>query len=177
MAETDRFAFWLIPHTHHGNHFRRIIGDLARETDSIAFPPHITLFSGRESSTDLLKTKLSKIAGSVGAESLVLPSNGYAHSKDFFKTLYLDLERTEEVNELFKKVRMIDKDSSYRLKPHLSLLYHEMHGRHRKTLMEALEPPSEAVRCSRLALVRPTNPELGWRDINGWRVIEAKNLS
>ncbi|MDJ0837973.1 MAG: hypothetical protein QNK37_15775 [Acidobacteriota bacterium] len=178
MADTDVFAVWLVPNKYHGELLRRVIAELARNHDTEAFTPHVTLFTGRESSDEVLRSRLAKLAGSTGLRELKIPITGYKHSKDFFKTFFLEIDKLEALEDMAKRARaMADIPSTYKFKPHLSLIYKDLELRRRKKLENEVEDPPTEICCDRLFLVRPGNAEIGWRDIAAWRVLEMRNLS
>ena len=176
MADTELFAYWLVPEKYTAGHLRRLIGELAREQDSVAFGPHITLFAGREDSDEVLRQRMAKMA-TAQAGPVDVEVKGYAHGKDYFKCLYLDLEANDAMKAMVAEAKRLDRESGYRFAPHLSLMYKELDSRKRRKLMDALEPPPDAIRCSQLAVVRPARGRQDWTDIHAWRIIAMRDLT
>ena len=178
MADNDVFAVWLVPNKYHAELLRRVIAELSRNHDTEAFTPHVTLFTGQENSTDVLRSRLIKLAGSLGEKELKIPVAGYKHSNDFFKTYYLNMEKPDALDALAKRARALaDLPSDYTFKPHLSLIYKEMDARKRRKLEDEVEDPPAEICCDRLFLVKPGNAEAGWRDVAAWRVLDMRNLN
>jgi len=175
MADTDIFAYWLVPDKYTAGHLRRLIGELARDWDATAFGPHITLFAGKENSDEVLKQRMAKMAiAQDGPVDVIV--KGYGHGKDLFRCVYLDLESNDAMKAMVAEAKRLDRESKYRFAPHLSLLYKEMDSRKRRKVIDDLESPPEKIRCSQLAVVRPGRGEEDWTDINAWRIISMRDL-
>lgn len=158
-----RFALWWVPAEPAFSSYQTLINDLATKHNAPHFAPHITGFSGDFTDRAALLDHTAQALE--GISPFPLSITAVAHSDNFFQTLTLRIVRAPELRDVAASMGSFYPDSAYQLDPHLSLLYAEMDESCRARLCHETRPASDQLQIDRVWLMRPTHPQLGWRDI------------
>lgn len=124
MLEPLMFCLWLIPSEPAYSQLSNQITTLSQKYKAPVFEPHMTLFCGKTTNKQQLIADVQKIASR--ASPLTLQVTGVNAGPDYFKSVYVTMSSSLELEALFQKVAMLDPQSHYALKSHASLLYQEM---------------------------------------------------
>ena len=108
------FSIWLLPIDSDNHYLSKIVQSLSEVYNAPFFQPHCTLFS----SINNLKNA-EKIIDQIDIDSFKVDVNGINHSNDVWKTVFIDLKNTiqlQSLNLLWKNFE----DEEYLFSPHIS---------------------------------------------------------
>lgn len=145
----------------------KIIGDLSKQHRSAKFEPHVTVYSGIcEDRESIIRSLLPVF---LDFTTIRLEVVGVRASEDFFKTLFLEFKENLALNELKDKITgVLQPETDYLLRPHLSLMYKELNFDQKSEIARAINIDKDDLIFDEVKLVSPKNSELGWRDITSW---------
>ena len=171
-----QISYWLMPSAKDRDYLKAIIMQLARDYDTPVFEPHMTLFSTEEKNLDKPKEIINNLSNSFSYCSLRTEKLDYSDS--YTKTLYLNLEKTNELDLLFKRIKKLSKPKQdYNLSPHISLLYLNTKLSKKKSIASKLKIETELVQFSEIAAVLMDQKNEVKDDILKWQIIDRKELS
>lgn len=174
MSRQIVIAYWLIPTQPARSFFESVINDLARRYHAPRFEPHVTIHVGANRA-DAAETALSKAARE--CKRVKLDALGIGSSAEFIKTLFVEFAANKKLQVINQTIRTAAQDSfNYVLKPHLSLLYKQMHAVTRRELMDSINLCFSGVTFDALKAVRCISPTQSRADVEAWRVIGAQKL-
>lgn len=165
-----RVAFWLMPDVATRQRLLSRMAVLADAYTGPRFAPHVTLYSAARSpdsrELDLL------VALSRQSEPLRLHVAGTGTTEILAKTLYLELEAHPTLTYLHQALHTgVSHPSSYRLDPHLSLLYQDLSRVDRERLVQEQLPPCTTVRCDELRAVAIPEQLDSLNAFSGWETL------
>lgn len=164
-----QISIWLLPEDSAFGVLSEVIKNLSAKFEAPEFQPHLTLYSANVPAENLtsLKENLKiqvKDFSSVRLDVLAIGQNG-----TLFKTLFLQLQNSKELNDLYKIAgSVMDKYGNYEIDPHVSLLYKEGLTSEEKT--ESIESInfSKEIKFNKAAIkVSGKNDNFG-KDISKW---------
>jgi putative hydrolase of the HAD superfamily len=168
-------AYWLIPSEPAHSFFQRIINDLARRCDAPVFEPHVTIHVGADR-VDAAENALANATRE--CKPVRMPPLGIDQSREFIKTLFVQLRMSAELRKINDIVRQAADDAShYELKPHLSLLYKNLAAATRRELAASIKVTLSEVTFDAIKAVRCVSPAQSRTDVEAWRVLAAAPLS
>lgn len=162
-------SIWLLPKDSESESLSRVIKSLAQKFDSPLFEPHVTLYSVKIPAENLISLKENLKNRVKDFDSLTLNLLGIGQNGALFKTLYLQLQNSKELNNLYEIIRtVLGKYGDYEIDPHLSLLYKEGLTSEEKTKsVENIEFSSE-INFDKIAIkVSGANDNFG-KNISKW---------
>lgn len=175
IAEKILFCVWLIPAQPHYLPLQTTINELAEQYDAPSFQPHSTLFCGKTTQIQTVKTTLSELLND--QKTITTDVVGLDTSADYYKTLYLQLQNKKsliKLNQQFKK--QLDPQSTYTFNPHLSLLYKDFPLEQKKTIAATLrEKNYDTILFDKVLLMSDTNEESA-AAVNSWKILQTYNL-
>lgn len=162
-------SIWLVPTKSDSESLGRIMRVLAQEFEAPEFNPHVTLYSTKIPAENLAQLKENLKNRVKDFNSLTLNVLGIGQNSNLFKTLFLQLQNSKELNNLYKTIKTIlGKYRNYELDAHLSLLYKEGLSTEEKiNSIENIEF-SQEVKFDKIAIkVSGSNDDFG-KDISKW---------
>jgi 2'-5' RNA ligase len=165
----DILTYWLMPAEPARAVFASLIRDLAARFDAPVFDPHLTLHTvpaGKDDPAVVLQSVRAL------RKSYRLKIAGVGHSQEYTKTLFVQFDPDESVNELSANLCAASASREpYALNPHLSLIYKEMPALDKAKLAASLALPFPEVTFDSIrAVVSPA--EIKTReDVEKWRVV------
>lgn len=165
-----QISVWLLPEKDMAGSLSADMKKLAAQFDAPEFSPHITLYSVRIPANNLSEVEnfLRRIGKNLHPFSLDVLGSG--QTETLFKSLYLQLSSSEELDRVFQKIKTgLGKYGDYILEPHLSLLYKEgIEEEEKNKALNMITIPSK-VTINRLALkVSGPQDDFG-KDIYRWK--------
>lgn len=168
-------SYWLVPASPDRELFRKTIDLLAGKARGPLFDPHITLFSGVLADGEDPGAVLSHVASRF--DPLELTCGHTAHSGLLFKTLYIEFSY-QAVAPLANAIRdRSRRQSSYRLEPHLSLLYASLSSDLRSRLADEVSFNGKRVRFGELVAIVPGDGQTDFQQVAGWQVCARRELA
>lgn len=135
MAKIGKYSLWLMPSENAYNKLAEIISGLSKKYSTPNFEPHVTLIGSLVGSEDDMIAKTSRLA--IGIKPYQIKLTKIEYLDEYFKSLFVRVEETEDVMEVNLKARKIfsrENDSKY--VPHLSLLYGNLSQKIKKEIIE-----------------------------------------
>ncbi len=132
------YAIWFLFEKNDKEYFSQIISKLSNQYGSPIFTPHVTVYG-------LIDTELEELDEIIldsinGIHSFNIEKNILSFSDDFWKTLFVEFNSNDEMQEINKNLTQhLSKFARYELKPHLSLIYKEMSTEEKQRLSDTLE--------------------------------------
>lgn len=172
----QRFSVFLTPAKEDFIYAESLIQRLSSEYDAAPFEPHVTVFSGDLDDPEALMSLLLRLTR--GVKPFCLRVKGIGCSEEYFRTLFVEFEESPALQDIYRAVREgVQKESGYRLVPHMSLLYKEMPLTQKEALAKRVSFDREEVLFDCLKLVTPENRLEGWRDTACWKSLLRVSLS
>lgn len=164
-------AYWLIPAEPARAFFAEIIGEFARRFDAPKFEPHLTIFVGPEN------TRMpGDVVREIAAVDAVLAISGVCYGHEFTKTLFVQFEGSEWVQELADKTwRASEASTRFVVDPHVSLLYANLSESRKRAVVETIRLPFSEVRFASVCAMRCASPTETASDVRAWRLMAAHN--
>ena len=162
-------SIWLLPEQSNLVLLSAHMKVLAEKFKAPIFEPHLTLYSTKVLAKNLtivkenLKTRVKDFAG------LTLIVLGVGQNQALFKTLFLQLQNSKQLNGLYGVVKTIlGKYGNYEIDPHLSLLYKEgLNEDQKSSSVKDIKFPEE-IKFDKVAIkVSGHNDNFG-KDISKW---------
>jgi hypothetical protein len=174
FPEGTPVAYWLLPCEKDRDRLQKNINLLARELDAPVFEPHVTLYSTvlaeDEDPNALVRGLASRF------EHIRLTCGPTGHSGMLFKTLFIELNY-QQVAALATALRdRCRHQSSYRLEPHLSLLYRSLPSATRDALAERMSFAGKTIVFDAIAAVTPGFGNADFHDVGSWTVCAHESL-
>lgn len=119
------YSIWLMFEKSDELELQLIIDQLSSEFNSISFKPHLTLLPGIEHKENLME-KFSTLLSEINKFDLVVKDINL--SEEFYKSVFLEVEKSEPLVELFSKANELFKAKKELSEfiPHISLLYSDL---------------------------------------------------
>ena len=122
MPKVKGYSLWLMPEGETYRSFQALIARLAKQHDSPAFEPHMTLIGQVTGPEEEVTAKTAELAKSIDPYEIRLNSVG--RLDEYFRCLFIHAKESKAVIAANLKARQIfgrEEDPPYM--PHLSLLY------------------------------------------------------
>ena len=152
------FSIWLLPIDSDNHYLSKIVQSLSEVYNATFFQPHCTLFS----SINNLKNA-EKIIDHIDIDSFKVDVNGINHSNHVWKTVFIDLKNTiqlQSLNLLWKNFE----DEEYLFSPHISLIYKSLEMDKRKKIIQNLSI-KKSFSFDKIAIVNTTAPVEYWETV------------
>ncbi len=164
------YSLWLLPDEASRSFFRAAITYFAERFSTPVFIPHMTLYGGIRS--DDLSAVIAKCEHiSKRARSIALSIASIGMQQERFRSLYLRVQRTPELDGLFTCAEEIF-GGQRDIYPHISLLYGEIDRREKERVLREgninIAMRAEAVA---LALWDTSGDVSEWREIAMWEIV------
>ena len=121
MSATFLFCIWLIPAPADYKSLSQEILNLAEQFGFHYFEPHTTLFCGETENLTTLKENCKTLFQDT--PKITVKTNGTQVQDEAQHNFFIRLQRTPQLNALYNRVKILDKNSQYSFDPHLSLSY------------------------------------------------------
>ncbi|MGC8479537.1 MAG: hypothetical protein ACP5M9_02620 [Candidatus Micrarchaeia archaeon] len=158
----EGYSIWLIPDKDSSKKITPIISGLSLKYSSLIFEPHITLLKKIPFKNDL--PELFKKFFS-NENDFYLKSNGIGVDTDFFKCIFLKIEKTKELDLLRKRTEKFLKFEEVHYNPHLSLLYSNIPMEKRVEEASNLSLNIDKIHISKVKLYKTTGKIYDWQEI------------
>lgn len=172
------FCLWLIPAQPHYDVMQEQINSLASTYDAPVFSPHATLLCGQTNDVEQLKKELEELFKQT--PQLTLTAQSIDYSATYYKTLYVQFEKNENLLSLFKDAKnTADPNSGYELNPHASLIYKNIPDDQKQKLSDQIWPilkDKTKFTFDRIDLMSDTNDE-GPEAVKSWKVYQSYALN
>ena len=169
------FSLWCIPERSAFDYFSARIAELAVRFNAPVFSPHITGFSGQFERRAQLSATVRRVLSANRPFSLSAREVGY--SQNYFQTLYVAFAESETVNEIRAGLsREVCANTQAPGPLHLSLLYRDLAFETKRALAGEFVNAFDHILFDRIWLVRPKDPELGWRNMTALDIFDEFEL-
>ena len=161
------YSIWLISDNALFDELRAIIRKLGRKYGAPVFEPHITLLGQIMGTEEDLKFKTEQLAKKL--KSFLVCFGRYSGEENYFKPLFLEVERSPELmgaDKLARTIFNIAGDVEYQ--PHLSLVYGLFDKETKNKMEKDLTGKNFAGLCqtvNRLALYHTEGEVNKWRKV------------
>lgn len=165
-----QISVWLLPEKDMEGSLSSDMKKLAAQFHAPEFSPHVTLYSVRIPASNLSEVENFIRRAGQNLHPFSLDVLGSGQTETLFKSLYLQLSSSEELDSVFQKIKAgLRNYGDYILDPHLSLLYKEgIEEEEKNKALNMITIPPE-VTIDRLALkVSGPHDDFG-KDIYNWR--------
>ena len=156
-------SIWLIPAREDAQYIQVIIDNLSINYQAPVFSPHCTLYSP----IDLPKAELKKILerSAKNMKSFYVKNIMISHTKDIWKTIFIELLRSSELEQLQQEViSQFQVEQPYKFSPHISLLYKEIPDKIKEDIIRNLQVKN-SFKMDKIAAVR-TGP-----NVDNWETV------
>jgi 2'-5' RNA ligase len=178
-------AFWLLPGEPSMRAIAQTVDELARRYDAPRFTPHVTLHVDRAAPHADLAGLLDEVAARFAPFEMRAGPTG--HSPQLFKTLFVTLSGGDIVGlagalaagmRRWRPTAAEDTEpaATYRLEPHLSLLYKKLSDAERETLAARHCRNGEFLYFDRIAAVTPVPGVRDLSRVEDWVVLPPRLL-
>lgn len=153
------YSLWLVPNEEGMKNLSSIIQTLAQTFNSPVFKPHITLLRNLSDENPEAIEKLATL------KELKLNLKGVAVGDEFFKSLFLPVEKTKELLAIRRHAKKnLEAESPGTFNPHLSILYGNTPDDQKKSALRELNLtlPTE-ITFNRIALVKTIGRTNEWK--------------
>ncbi|MGB7182636.1 MAG: hypothetical protein WBD51_11930 [Burkholderiaceae bacterium] len=175
LREGSPVSYWLVPASPDRELLKKSIDLMATQFNAPLFDPHITLFSTVLANKEDPAVVLSSVASRFNPMLLTCGPTG--HSGMLFKTLFVEFS-FQEVTPIANAIRdRCQRPSSYRLEPHLSLLYRNLPPDSRKALAEKIDYSGKQIPFSSIVAVMPGEGHIDFQQVDSWTVVASAPLS
>jgi len=169
------YSMWLSMDEPAKSSLARIITQLCSEYNAVPFEPHLTLISGKFDDFNDLVIQIDQFFEDFSP--LVLSIQKINFSEDFFKTLFLQFESSNQLNSLYQRAKStLTKTRSKVFFPHISLLYKNMHIKEKEKLSQSITLTLTQVCLNQIKIVTPKKNDTDWYDIENWHVIYKSSI-
>jgi len=132
------YAIWFLFEKNDQEYFSQIISKLSNQYRSPIFTPHVTAYGLIDAELEELDEIILDSINSI--HSFNIEKNTISFSDDFWKTLFVEFNSNDEMQEINKNLTQhLSKFATYELKPHASLIYKEMSTEEKQRLSDTLE--------------------------------------
>lgn len=174
FAEGTPVAYWLLPCEKDRERLQKNIELLSRELDAPLFAPHVTLYSTILAHDEDPETLIRGVASRFLEQKLTCGPTG--HSGMLFKTLFIEFNY-QQIASLATALRdRCRHRSSFRLEPHLSLLYRSLPSTARQALAQRMSFVGKTIRFDAIAAVTPGFGNSDFHDVSSWTVRAHESL-
>jgi len=167
-------AFWLMPARREASFLVSLVVRLAAQHDAPLFEPHLTLYAGQIAAEGAVKV----------LNSIQLPQSCDLHvervdsSEKFTKALFVQFRAAPELQQLSNSLRAaVNGDRSYKLNPHLSLLYKELPHEAKAELARTISIPFQHISFDRLQVIAGNDRASTHSDVESWQTLAARDLT
>lgn len=174
-ASLPRVAFWLVPEQKMRERLQQQVDALARRYGSPIFLPHLTLYSCQRTPEQVELGLAAALAEQATPLSLQVLGNGT--DAQLSRTLFLHFAQSGALSSLHQRLHAaVRQPSTYRLDPHLSLLYQDLSDAERDRLADELAMPLQKIRFDELRVVAIPQKLQSLQDYVGWETLLAVRL-
>ena len=132
------YAIWFLFEKNDQEYFSQIISKLSNQYGSQFFTPNVTVYGLVDTSLEVLDEIILDSIN--GIKSFNIEKNILSFSDDFWKTLFVEFNSNDEMQEINKNLTQhLSKFATYELRPHASLIYKEMLTEEKQRLSDTLE--------------------------------------
>ncbi len=163
-----RFSLWIKPENSYYDLFSSLIGEISQKVSSFTFEPHITILSNVKGEEEDFFTKCREIANNNHCFTLNLNEIGY--SDDFFRSLYLNVEKNDSIINLFNfSAKKMGYKETANYFPHLSLFYGTLQKNKKIKMIESMKINKKTeLHISKLFLYDTTQIPSKWKFIESF---------
>jgi hypothetical protein len=157
------YSIWLMFEKNLEEYFQSLINQFSSELSSPNFLPHITLIAGLDGNEDEL---IKRFDNFFHLHSFEVKCNGIAYSDEFYRSLYIKVEKDETLKNLFEFAsRIFDVNLDFeKFLPHISLLYSFAKEDLKKRLIaEHLQKYPEKILITRIAFWKTKGLPADWK--------------
>ena len=162
-------SIWLLPVKKESEVLARLIRKLSEKYNAQLFEPHMTIYAVElpDKAIFQIKQEIARIAKVLKPLKLAVSRINYEES--FFKSFFLDLEKSDASLNLYQKFQQLLVDfGDYSFNPHLSLLYKNIGVNEKKKVAEEIGYPKQLT-FDRLA-INVHDKNLAVSDVESWKV-------
>lgn len=173
IPEAKGYSIWLMFEKNDEEFFQKLIDKFSSKLKSPKFLPHITLVAGLEGDKDILLEKFDAFSQ---FNSFVVKSKSANYSDEFYRSLYVEIEKDEMLKELFELANRIFnvKSDFEKFFPHISLLYSfEGENQKKKLITDCLKNYPDKIHITRIAFWKTKGIPDNWRML---KVFNLKNI-
>lgn len=169
------YSIWLMPSGKEFERYDGLIKELSQRFEAPAFQPHITLFTGIPSLSDADFHQISILSALTTSFEIRLET--LEASDDFYKALYLTAKPSSELDTFHKELSQIFTDINYDLKPHLSILYHQLSTKDQTILKTTLDRTlSQYFEATHIQIVKTKGEVSEWETIEVFPLHQTDNI-
>ncbi|MFN4111898.1 MAG: 2'-5' RNA ligase family protein [Ignavibacteria bacterium] len=165
IPEAKGFSIWLMFVKEDELKLQKLIDHLCNEFNSPFFRPHLTLLSKIENRDNLID-RFSQLVENL--EPFDLNIIGIKYSNEFYKSLYLEIERNKTLEDLFLKAVYLY-DGVFNLldfKPHISLLYTNEYDENKKSIIQEVQELNlTKVKVNKISLIKTQGTPNDWAEL------------
>lgn len=162
-------SYWLLPEIATRKLLAQEIGALAARFGAPMFAPHVTVFIGPENSR-----RPAEVLREIGSIKIELTISGIRFSEQFTKTVFVQFERSDPLQELGDKIWKVSGGSArYVIDPHLSLLYANVSTDRKQKLADEMDLPFSTVQLTSICAVRCARPTTTSSEVEKWKLLAS----
>jgi len=165
IPEAKGFSIWLMFVKEDELKFQKLIDHLCNEFNSPSFKPHLTLLSKIENRDNLID-RFSQLVENL--EPFDLNITGIKYSNEFYKSLYLEIEKNEILKNLFLKAVLLYDGvlNLHGFNPHISLLYTDENDEKKKSIIQKVQELNlTKVKVNRISLIKTEGTPEDWSEL------------
>lgn len=161
------FSIWLEPTDNDSISLKSIIKNLAEKYNSPIFDPHVTIDSGIERIS--ISRRLIENVQNISKISMI--SKNLQHSKDIWKTLFIQLEHNSILQQTQNILRKrLCYSSTYNLDPHISLIYKKLDINKKREIILNTKIKSYYL-FDKISIIESSNEVKHWKKILKFKLI------
>ena len=122
MTTTQEYSIWILPPEPVFDRLTQIIAQISKQYSTPYFDPHVTLLGDLTLREEEMVATTQQLTNFLKPFTLTLTTAGYLN--EYFKSLFITVEETEELMEAHQKARtLFNRAQDPKFFPHLSLMY------------------------------------------------------
>lgn len=171
VPSVGEFSLWLIPPEPFFSRYRDLIHRLSREYGTRTFPPHLTLLGSHRGEEAGMIEQARALARMLAPVPVRLREIGARN--EFFRCVIVYADKSPELMEANRQAReLFHAEAGSEYLPHLSLVYGDLAGAQKASLIRKIERPMEDRFMVRtLRLIATGGGSEGWRLVTDFPLI------
>lgn len=165
IPEAKGYSIWLMFDKESELRIKNVIEYLSKEYNTPNFEPHLTLLSKIETSNYLFE-KFSQLVD--GLNSFEISVQKLNYSDEFYKSVFLEIEKSDILIYLFLKAKKLFKTEVdfTKFNPHISIIYSDSSQEIKKSIIQKfVELNSLKVRVNKVVLVNTEGTPEKWQEL------------
>lgn len=168
----NEFSILLVPKGKVYEELSSLITRLSNKYNTPNFEPHVTLIGGFDISKKDAISKTTELAKNL--KSYIIKINNPVYLHEYYKSLFLKVEKTKEVLEAHVLARKIFNDKrDYEYFPHLSLMYGNSSNNIKEKIISEIKQINLEFKANQIHLFSTAKGPKNWYKVKTYNLIST----